>query len=99
MAKRQVIAEPEKRQSETELLARIRWEPGNEFRQRYSDLVERCGADALTSEERKELLRLTDQVERWQADRVEALADLVELRKIPVEELLQELNLKPFLND
>jgi hypothetical protein len=98
MSKRQIVVVPEERQSETELLARIRQELPHEFKRRYSDLAKKRDAGSLTPEEYQELIRLTDQLEHWQVERVEALADLAELRKAPLKELLQELNLKPALN-
>jgi hypothetical protein len=99
MAKHQIIVEPQERQSEPELLARIRRELPREFKRRYSGLVKKRDAGSLAPEEYQELIRMSDQLEHWQAKRVEALADLAELRKVPLKELLQELNLKPALND
>lgn len=84
---------------EAELLSRIHQEPPPALKRRYSVLCKRRDAGSLSPEEQEELIRLVDQFEHLQAARVEAIADLVGIRGIPLEDLLKELSLKPLLDD
>ena len=80
---------------EADLLSRIRQGLPREIKERYPILIRKRDSDSLAPHEHQELINLTDQLEHLQAKRVEALADLVELRKVPLDELLLELNLQP----
>jgi hypothetical protein len=67
--------------------------PSNE-RRRYRQLIEKRRATTLSPQEHEELLRLTEQEERHNLGRVEALAKLAALRKKPVRDLMADLGLK-----
>jgi hypothetical protein len=84
---------------QAELVSRIHREIPPDLKHRYSVLCKKRDSGSLSSDEREELVRLVDQLEHLQAARVEALADLVEIRGIPLEQLLKELDLKPLLDD
>jgi hypothetical protein len=83
------------REEEADLLSLIRQGLPREIKERYSILIRKRDSNSLAPHEHQELIGLTDQLEHFQAKRVEALADLAELRKIPLDELLLELNLSP----
>ncbi len=81
-------------QSEAELLAKINQGPSPEIRDRYNALITKRDDESLTPEEHAELLRLTDQMERLQANRIEYLIALAQLRKRSLEEVMHDLGLR-----
>jgi hypothetical protein len=79
----------------TTLLLRINQGLAQEEQERYQALIDRRDARTLTPQEHEELLRLSDRVEQTEADRAAALVELAQLRKVPVDELLRELGIRP----
>jgi hypothetical protein len=77
------------------LLQRINRGIPADIQRRYSELIARRQADRLTPEEHHELLRLTEQAERLDAERAADLAALAGLRGVPLAELLDDLGLAP----
>jgi hypothetical protein len=80
---------------EQELLGqieRIYKEIPSEFRRRYQELIARRDAGTLIREspEHQELIRMTDELEEWNARRVGLLLELARLRKTPIDEVLRE---------
>lgn len=63
--------------------------------ERYEELMERRRAETLTPAEHQELLQLTDEAERIQADRIAALAELARLRGTSLAVLAEQLGLAP----
>lgn len=63
------------------------------LQQRYDELLEKRDARTLTPEEYQELLALTDQVEAWNVERVQALSDLARVRQVSLPEVMRQLNL------
>lgn len=84
---------PQVSAAEADLLRRINQGLPDHVRGRYDDLVARRRAETLTDEEYGELLDLTDQVERAEADRLAALSDLASVRQTPLPSLLQDLGI------
>lgn len=80
--------------AEAELLRTINQGLSGEFRQRFDELKARRQAESLTPEEHAELLRLTDQLERQEAERLQALVDLAQLRKTSLRKLMDELGIQ-----
>ena len=80
---------------EAELLQRINRGIPPDVQRRYGELIARRQAGRLAPEEHRELLRLTDQIEQFDAERVEHLAALAQLRGIPLAQLLNDLGLAP----
>jgi hypothetical protein len=80
--------------TEAELLRRINHGLPKETRERYRQLVAQRRDGTLTAEEQADLLDLTDEVERSDAQRVEALAELARLRQKPVRALMEELGIQ-----
>ena len=80
---------------EAELLQRINGGLPAEARRRYEELTARRCAEILTSEEHQELLRLTDRMERSDAERARALAELAQLRNVSMVSLMNQLGIRP----
>jgi hypothetical protein len=63
------------------------------IQQRYNDLRAKLQAETLTPQEHQELLDLTDTVEQFDADRLQNLLALAQLRQVSLPELIQHLNI------
>jgi hypothetical protein len=59
----------------------------------YHELIRRRQESLLSAAEHRELIRLTDEVERREAKRLRALVKLAELRKQPLASLMKDLGL------
>ena len=80
---------------EADLLLKInRGLPAN-VQARYEALVARRKAETLTGDEHNELLRLTDQVEQLEAERMRSLATLARLRQTSLTALMEALGIQP----
>jgi len=84
---------------ETQLLQEINRGVPDELQARYDELIGRRRAQTLTPEEHAELLRLTERIERFDAERLERLAQLARLRQVPLRTLVQQLGLRPHPHD
>lgn len=80
---------------EAELLLAINRPIPAAVQHRYDELIGNRRAETLTSGEHAELLHLTDHVERLNAERVAALADLARLRQMTLTALMQRLDIRP----
>jgi hypothetical protein len=80
---------------ESALFRRINDGPAAEVWGRYHELVGRRRAEALSPADHAELVRLTDVVEDYQADRVAALAELAVRRGRTLAELADALGIGP----
>jgi hypothetical protein len=65
-----------------------------EIESRYKALARKRDAESLTPVEYQELLRLTDRVERFEVQRLEALARLAQLRGLSLKALIKALGLQ-----
>jgi hypothetical protein len=79
--------------AETELLLKINQGFAPAPQQRYDELLEKRDARTLTPAEYQELLALTEQVEAFNVERVQALADLAQLRQVSLPEVMRQLGL------
>ena len=66
-----------------------------EVRHRYRKLIKKRQEENLTEDEYNELLRLSDESEQRQAERLEALIELARLRNTSLRELMNALGIKP----
>ncbi len=82
-------------QNEAELLQKINQGFPQEIQQRYCSLVTRRKSETLTDAEHAELLRLTDQVEHLEKQRIEYLAELAQLRRTTLNQVMQQLGIQP----
>jgi hypothetical protein len=79
---------------ETELLVKINRGLPADGVARYQELIQRRRSGSLSAEEYDDLLRLSDQVEQLDAERVEALAELASLQGISLSRLMTELGIQ-----
>ena len=80
---------------ESALLMKINQGVPVETQRRYDALIAKRRANALTPEEYEELLRLTDDIERRDAIRIEDLSQLARMRNVPLLALMTELGISP----
>lgn len=80
--------------SETELLALTRRPLPAALQKRFEELIARRQAENLTADEHRELLQLTDQVERYNVEQLEYLAALARMRGISLTRLMHDLGIE-----
>jgi hypothetical protein len=78
---------------ETPLLKEINRGFSEPWWDHYHELVGKRQEGVLTPEEHRELIRLTDQVERREAKRLQALLKLAKIRKQSLAQLMKALGL------
>jgi hypothetical protein len=79
---------------EPELLQRLRQVLPDEVRQRYRALIAKRRDRTLTAEEQAELLRLTDEVEKADAERVRVLGQIAQRRNQSLTDVMQDLGIQ-----
>jgi hypothetical protein len=79
---------------ETALLLKINEGPPPEWHRTYMRLIEKRRAGRLAPAEEKQLLKLTDKMERYDVARMGWLTELAALRKMPLRALIKSLGLK-----
>lgn len=84
---------------EAELLGQIYQGLPAATQQRLNELIEKRQAYTITETELQELSALTDQVELFDVARLERLIELAHLRNVPLQQLIQQLGLKPVPHD
>lgn len=84
---------------ETELMLKINQALPAKSQQRLNVLIEKRRAETISASELRELKKLTDQVENFDAMRLEALLELAQLRQVPLRKLIKQLGLKPVSHD
>ena len=80
---------------ETELMLKINQGLSPDMQMRFDELVGKLQAETLTQEEHQELLALTDQIEKTDAERIKYLAELARIRGISLDVLMEELEIHP----
>lgn len=66
-----------------------------DVQRRYDALIARRQAEVLTPEEHSELLKLSDEIEQLDAERVGALSELASLRGTTLAALMHSLGIQP----
>lgn len=84
---------------EAELLLKINKGLSSAVQQRLDELISKRQAQALTAAEHRELIQLTEQSEKIDADRLQHLLALAALRKVSLDEVMQQLGLQPIPHD
>jgi hypothetical protein len=84
-----------KRESElllavNESFAHVQW-------QRYFELIDEREAETITKDELAELVELSNEIEEANAKRLQYLIELAQLRNVSLEQLMDDLDLKPAL--
>ena len=85
---------PHLSQSETALLLQINQGIAVDLKQRFEQLVAKRQSETITPDELHELIQITDQIERRDAQRLAALDELARLRKMPLPELMDDLGIQ-----
>lgn len=84
---------------ESELLIKINQNLPQELRHLYQNLIEKRNQENLTASEYQQLLELTEQVEKYQAQRLEYLTQLAQIRQLSLTNLITEMGIEPINND
>lgn len=84
---------------ESELLRKINRGLAPALQERLNVLIEKRQAEAISAKELRELKKLTDQVELFDAERLELLTELAAIRNVPLRKLIKQLGLKPVAHD
>ncbi len=90
-AKRQAPSLPK---AEAELLQKINRGLPARFQKKYRELLAKRQAEDLGAEEYSELLNLTNQVEKLEAQRVGYLVELARLRQTNIADLMDSLGIQ-----
>ncbi|NOX63951.1 MAG: STAS/SEC14 domain-containing protein [Chloroflexi bacterium] len=80
---------------ESELLIKINQGLPVEMQERYDELMDKLRNGDISASEHQELLRLVDQIEQADAERLQYLIELARLRNISVDELMAQLGIHP----
>ncbi|MEZ4658467.1 MAG: hypothetical protein R2911_12915 [Caldilineaceae bacterium] len=62
---------------------------------RYKELLAKRQSESLTSDEQRELIAFSDQIEAANVKRIEFVAELAQLRQTTIPVIMRELGLKP----
>lgn len=84
---------------ETELLMQINQGLPARLQERLNELIDKRQAATISAKELRELKKLTDQVEQFDAARLQPLTELAQLRNVPLRKLIKQLGLKPVPHD
>lgn len=80
---------------ESELLRRINSNLSPEKQRRYDELRRKREDETLTDAEYQELLEFVSDIQTIWADRLQAIAELAELRGLSPKQLMKQLELEP----
>jgi hypothetical protein len=80
---------------ESDLLIKINRGVPVDLQRRYDELIAKRRAETLMPDEYDELLRLTDEIEKLDVERLECLIELARLRKTLLTNLMKELGIQP----
>jgi hypothetical protein len=93
------IVAPSLSTKESELLIKINQSLPHELQHLYQILIDKRDRETLTESEYQQLLESTEQVEKYQAQRLEYLTQLAQIRQISLTNLISQMGLKPINND
>ena len=81
-------------QEETALLRQINARLASDLQLRFDELIARRQAETISPDELQELIGITEQIERHDAERLAALNDLAHLRQITIPALMDLLGIR-----
>ena len=81
--------------AEAELLQRINLGISSEVWSEYHTLIAKRQSETLFPDENTRLIEISDQIERLNVDRVQALIQLANLRGCSLETVMEALGIKP----
>lgn len=90
-ARRRALSLPK---NEADLLQQINQAIPSKVRRRYHELNAKLHTETITSDEHQELLKLIDQIELADAERMRHLIQLAQLRHVTVDTLMDELGIR-----
>ena len=90
---------PRLSEREAELLLQINQGLPDKLQKRLNLLIGKRQTETITAKELSELKKLTDQVEKFDGDRLELLIELAHIRHVPLRRLIKQLGLKPVPHD
>jgi hypothetical protein len=90
---------PHLAQAESDLLLKINQGLPPTIQQKLDKLIAKRQTQTLTAEEHEELIRLTEHIEKADAERLQHLLRLAALRDISLDELIQQLGIHPVPHD
>ena len=82
-------------QAEANFIVKINQGLPAEVQEQYDELIDKRQDEELSSEEYSELLRLTDQIEKMEAQRMLYLSELALYRKVSLTELMENMGMQP----
>jgi hypothetical protein len=85
---------PSLQQQESDLLLKINQGIPLDIQKSYNDLIDKRDAEILTDYEYRELLHLTEIIEKQQAQRIEYLIELAKLKGISLNTLMKNLGIQ-----
>ncbi len=80
---------------EAELLMKINQGLSLDTAQRRKKLIAKREAETITKKELQELIQITTEVERLNVERIKNLIELASLRNVTLDELIDQLGLRP----
>jgi hypothetical protein len=80
---------------EAELIAKINQGVPPDLQKRYDELIAKRRAERLTPDEHEALLRLTEEMEGLEAQRLDDLAELARLRQTSLRGVMDALGIRP----
>lgn len=90
---------PRLTQSEAELLLKINADLPPAAQQRLDELITKRQRQSLTSAEHQDLIHLSEQSEKIDAERMEHLVALATLRNVSLAEVMRQLEIHPVPHD
>jgi hypothetical protein len=84
---------------EAELLQKIYHGIPTEMQERLNELIKKRQSYTITDDELQELIKLTNQIELFDAERLKHLIELAHLRNVPLDDLIRQLGIKPVPHD
>ena len=85
--------------NEAELLLKINEALPPVIQQRLDALIAKRQTQSLTPAEHQELIHLTEQSEQLDANRLQHLLALAALRQVSLDEVMQQLGIRPVAHD
>lgn len=85
--------------AESDLLQKINRGLPQAMQERLNELIQKRRAETINSKELRELKKLTDKIEKLDAERLELLTKLAALRNVPLRKLIKQLGLEPVPHD
>ena len=80
---------------ETELLQTINQGLPAKIERRYSELQDKVHNETITPGEQEELMKLVDMTELADAERLQAMITLSQIRQVPLPDLMKQLGIYP----